>query len=163
MKLRTLAFAAIPAALLFSGAAFAEPRPSTAIAVIKGERAVEAKNKQVVLDMWYTILNERKLDQASNYIADGYIQHNPNAGQGLAAMVEFFKKAWGPNALPQDQVKYTQFAMVMAEGDLVQLMFKRPRPDPKGPAKMVDTFWFDTYRLKDGMIVEHWDSALPTP
>jgi predicted SnoaL-like aldol condensation-catalyzing enzyme len=163
MKFRHLALAAIPAALLLSGVAFAEPRPSTAIAAVKSDSKLEAKNKQIVLDMWYTILNERKLDQASKYIVADYIQHNPNAGQGLAAMVDYFKKAWGPNPPSQDQVKYTQFAMVIAEGDLVQLMFKRPRPDPKDPAKTVDTWWYDTYRLKDGMIVEHWDSALPSP
>jgi predicted SnoaL-like aldol condensation-catalyzing enzyme len=163
MLAQAICVLAIPAALLFSGAALAEPRPSTAISVSKGDRAVESKNKQVVLDMWYTILNERKLDQSSKYIVEGYIQHNPNAGQGLAAMVDYFKKVWGPNPLPQDQVKYTQFARVIAEGDLVQLMFKRPRPDPKDPAKTVDTWWYDTYRLKDGMIVEHWDSALPAP
>jgi predicted SnoaL-like aldol condensation-catalyzing enzyme len=159
MKLRNLALAAIP--LLFSGVASAETRPSTAIAVVQSDSKLEAKNKQIVLDMWYTILNERKLDQSSKYIVDGYIQHNPNAGQGLQAMVDYFKKTWGPNPLPQDQVKYTQFDLVFAEGDLVQLMFKRPKPDPKDPTKTVDTFWFDTYRLKDGKIVEHWDSALP--
>jgi len=153
--------AAIPTALLFSSAAFAETRPPVNVAVSKSDRALEAKNKKIVLEMWYTVLNEHKLDQSSKYITQDYIQHNPNAGQGLQAMVDYFKKTWGPDPLPQDQVKYTQFAMVIAEGDLVQLMFKRPRPDPKDATKTVDTWWYDTYRLKDGMIVEHWDSALP--
>ena len=49
---------------------------------------------------------------------------------------------------------------VLAEGDLVQLMMRRPRPEPADATKTYDSYWFDLFRVKDGKIVEHWDSAL---
>jgi predicted SnoaL-like aldol condensation-catalyzing enzyme len=48
----------------------------------------------------------------------------------------------------------------MAEGDLVQVMFKRPRPEVDDASKTYMSFWFDLFRVKDGKIVEHWDCAL---
>lgn len=124
-------------------------------------RAVEAANKQVVLNMWYEVLNARNYSAASKYIAQDYIQNSPSAGQGLAALIEFLKWELGEEGpLAEGSYERTQFRHVMAEGDLVQLMFQRHIPDPREPAKTIPVWWYDTYRLEDGMIVEHWDSAL---
>jgi predicted SnoaL-like aldol condensation-catalyzing enzyme len=38
-------------------------------------------------------------------------------------------------------------------------MFRRKMADPHDATKTVEIWWYDTYRLKDGMIVEHWDCA----
>jgi predicted SnoaL-like aldol condensation-catalyzing enzyme len=126
----------------------------------EADRKVEARNKEIVLAMWRALIDEHDFSAAPKYIVEDYIQRSPSAGQGRAAVIEHFTKMWGPDPLPKDKVKYTKFDMVIAEGDLVQLMFKRVRPDPNDASKTIDTWWYDTYRLKDGMIVEHWDSAL---
>ncbi|MBB5984542.1 hypothetical protein [Sphingobium lignivorans] len=39
-------------------------------------------------------------------------------------------------------------------------MFRRDVPDPHDPARLRPVWWYDSYRLRDGLIVEHWDSAL---
>jgi predicted SnoaL-like aldol condensation-catalyzing enzyme len=120
-----------------------------------------AANKQLVLDFWRKVINERDLLAASRYVVEDYIQNSPSAGQGRTAMVAFLaQELGGVNPRPPEQVKYTDFAHVIAEGDLVQLMFKRKVPDPRDPLRIREVWWYDTYRVKDGMIVEHWDSAL---
>jgi predicted SnoaL-like aldol condensation-catalyzing enzyme len=126
--------------------------------VTERDLAREAANKQVVLDMWYHVICRRDLAAAPRYIASDYIQHSPSAGQGLAALVEFLKVELGGDT-PRD-APMTPFEFVLAEGDLVQLMFKRPIPDPHDPTQTIHVWWYDTYRLKDGLIVEHWDSAI---
>ncbi len=121
----------------------------------------EAANKQIVLDMWHEVVDGRDLGKAANYIAADYIQNSPSAQQGLAALIDFLKTELGdegPRA--PGSYEHTAFKHVIAEGDLVQLMFQRTIPDPKNPPHMIQVWWYDTYRLVDGMIVEHWDSAL---
>ena len=127
----------------------------------ENSRTIEARNKQVVLDMWHEVICGRDLARAARYIAPDYIQHSPSAGQGLAALVDFLKvELGGDTPHPAGSYERTKFEFVMAEGDLVQLMFKRPVPDPHDPARAIAVWWYDTYRVTDGMIVEHWDSAL---
>jgi predicted SnoaL-like aldol condensation-catalyzing enzyme len=53
--------------------------------------------------------------------------------------------------------------LVTAEGDLVTFIFKRSVPDPETPGRMYDAWSFDTYRIRDGKIAEHWDSATLNP
>jgi predicted SnoaL-like aldol condensation-catalyzing enzyme len=125
------------------------------------EREIEAANKKLVLDMWYDVICRRDFAMAPVYIAQNYIQHSPSAGQGLDALIDFLKiELGGSEPHPPGSVAMTRFELVLAEGDLVQLMFKRHVPDPRDPGKMVDLWWYDTYRVRDGLIVEHWDSAL---
>lgn len=125
-------------------------------------RAVEAANKQLVLDMWHDVLNGRNFAAAGKYIAEDYIQHSPSAGQGLQALIHFLTEIEFPGSQPLEPGTFplTPFHLVMAEGDLVQLMFQREIPDSYDPACTIKVWWYDTYRCRDGMIVEHWDSAL---
>ena len=119
----------------------------------------EAANKQLVLDMWHEVIVRRDLARAGDYIARDYIQHSPSAGQGLEALVAFLKVELGGDEPRTEPVERTQFEVVMAEGDLVQLMFKRPIPDPHRPGETLHVWWYDTYRVRGGLIIEHWDSA----
>jgi predicted SnoaL-like aldol condensation-catalyzing enzyme len=46
---------------------------------------------------------------------------------------------------------------IVAQGDLVVISFVQDNKDSKGqPYK---TTWFDMFRILDGKIAEHWDSA----
>ena len=116
-----------------------------------------AANKRIVYDFWREVFEGRHMDLAEKYMAEGYIQHNPNVPTGRAAFVEFFSKLSGPKPI-EAQVKAPLVALV-AEGDFVVLSFVRELPDPKDPAKKYTTTWFDMFRLEGGKIAEHWDGA----
>jgi predicted SnoaL-like aldol condensation-catalyzing enzyme len=115
-----------------------------------------AANKRLVWDMWRTLLNGYHIDRAGEFIHADYIQHNPMANTGLAGMQGFFRARNIPprdipEAIPEGVVA------VMAEGDLVTIVFPRAGTDSCG-RQFVST-WFDMFRIKDGLIVEHWDAA----
>lgn len=115
-----------------------------------------AANKRLVWDMWRTLLNGYHIDRAGEFIHADYIQHNPMANTGLAGMQGFFRALNRapreiPEAIPEGVVS------VMAEGDLVTIAFPRAGTDSCG-RQFVST-WFDMFRIRDGLIVEHWDPA----
>ena len=116
-----------------------------------------AANKRLVYDFWREVFEGRHMDLAEKYMAESYIQHNPNVATGRAAFVDFFSKLSPPKAI-EAQVKAPLVAIV-AEGDMVVLSFVREGPDPKDPTKKYTTTWFDMFRLEGGKIAEHWDGA----
>lgn len=118
-------------------------------------------NKQLVLAMWHEVIDGRNIDAARKYMAPDYMQHSPGIPSGVEALIAFLHTEF-PNSQPLEPGSYplTKFEFVIAEGDLVQLMFQREVPSKADPAKMAKVWWYDTYRVKDGKITEHWDSAL---
>ena len=52
-----------------------------------------AANKRLVYDMYRIVLQGGHHDRAHEFIAEGYIQHNPNAAQGLAGIVDYVRTA----------------------------------------------------------------------
>lgn len=119
----------------------------------------EAANKALVLDFWSKVFDAQDWSKAKDYIAEDYIQHNPNVAGGLKGFTDFFSKIW-PQPKASDAIVKTDFAAVLVDGDLVQLVIRRPRPEPADATKTYDSYWFDLFRVKDGKIVEHWDPAL---
>jgi predicted SnoaL-like aldol condensation-catalyzing enzyme len=115
-----------------------------------------ARNKQLVYDFWREVFEGGHLDVAPKYLAETYIQHNPNVPTGRAAFVEFFSKFKKPGPIAQ---KITApLVAITAERDLVVLSFAREVPDPKDPAKKYTTTAFDMFRIENGKIAEHWDA-----
>ena len=116
-----------------------------------------AANKRFVYDFWREVFEGGHMELAEKYMAESYIQHNPNVPTGRAAFVEFFSKFRKPAPI-ELQIKAPVVAIV-AEGDYVVLSFARENADPKDPARKYSTTWFDMFRLESGKIAEHWDPA----
>jgi len=113
-----------------------------------------------------------------------YTQHNPAFKKGAAEAklgdYDYFKsrfggppRAGGPGggaggpggargagATPPAGNPYE---IVMAECDLVTVIHKNSRPDPTASDAFYEVFTFDTFRVRNGKLVEHWDGAVINP
>ncbi len=116
-----------------------------------------AANKRLVYDFWREVFEGGHMELADKYLAEGYIQHNPNVATGRAGFVEAFSKWVKPKPI-EAKVKAPLVA-IMADGDLVVLSFVREAADPKDASKKYTTTWFDMFRIEAGKIAEHWDAA----
>lgn len=116
-----------------------------------------AANKRLVYDFWREVFEGGHMEFADKYMAETYIQHNPNVPTGRAAFVEFFTKFRKPK--PIEPRITMPLVSITAERDLVTLSFVREYTDPKDPSRKYTTTWFDMFRIENGKIVEHWDPA----
>ena len=114
-----------------------------------------AANKRLVYDFWREVFEAGHMELAEKYMAESYIQHNPNVPTGRAAFVEFFTKLSKPTPI-EPRVKAPLVAII-AEGNLVVLSFVSKHKDPKDATKIYTTTWFDMFRVEGGKIAEHWD------
>jgi predicted SnoaL-like aldol condensation-catalyzing enzyme len=97
-----------------------------------------------------------------------YVQHNPlfqrfndiNGIHGRDAVEAFVKaRAAAGTPPPPPNPGNDPTYLVMAEGDLVTVLHKQMLPDPQNAGKFYESFAFDTWRVKDGKLYEHWDAA----
>ena len=120
-----------------------------------------AANKKLVFDFWREVFEAGHMDLAEKYMAETYIQHNPNVPTGRAAFVAFFTQYVKPKAI-QARIA-APLVTIVAEGDKVILSFVRETRDPKDvtkdSGKSATTTWFDMFRIENGKIAEHWDCA----
>jgi predicted SnoaL-like aldol condensation-catalyzing enzyme len=127
-------------------------------ALLKSGDPKLAANKKVAYDFFRVVLRGFRLDQADKYMTNDYMQHNPNAETGMAGFKAYFN-AIMPNPLPPIPETLPGLVAIQAEGDYVTLSFVREYDDPSAPGKKYTTTWFDMFRIVNGKIVEHWDSA----
>jgi predicted SnoaL-like aldol condensation-catalyzing enzyme len=127
-------------------------------AMLKSSDPKLAANKKIAYDFFRIVLRGFRLDQAGKYMTNDYMQHNPNAETGMAGFEAYFKAVM-PKELPPIPETLPGLVAIQAEGDYVTLSFVREYDDPAAPGKKYTTTWFDMFRIVNGKIVEHWDSA----
>lgn len=148
---------AIGAALLagMSGPVFAQSKSMT---------AQEQANLKVVLDWWREVLQAGHLDLAPKYMAEDYIQHNPNISTGRDAFVKFFgTMAAGRPPRDIQPTLANPPVIQFAKGDYVALIWEREGKDPVDPTKTYKYNFFDIVRVQNGKVQEHWDSVTKNP
>ena len=132
--------------------------PTDHAALIASDDPQLEANKRLVYDMYRIVLQAGLADRAGEFIAEDYIQHNPNAGQGLAGVQEYIRNT-RPERPIEDRLELPLIHL-MAEGDYVTTAFVRAEVDAEGNTYY--STWFDLYRIEDGLIAEHWDPMLKT-
>ncbi|MDA5195046.1 nuclear transport factor 2 family protein [Govanella unica] len=114
------------------------------------------RNREIVLSFWRDVIDARNISKAAAYLDQTYIRNNPCEADGLDSYKAWAESRW--KSKPAVASSPTEFITVLADGDYVQLVTRKPRPDPHNPGASYMTYWFDLFRLKDGKIIEHWDA-----
>ena len=163
MRLRTGLFAF--AAVISSAALFAqEPvvgRPDESLFTDKDP--VLHRNKQATLHIMKELLQCGQWDRAGEWLTDAYHQHNPNAESGLKGVVFFFTQVLKQPREANCPKLTTEITAVIAEDDLVTVLWPRSYKHPSKPGECYSTTWFDTWRFVNGKADEHWDPATIAP
>jgi predicted SnoaL-like aldol condensation-catalyzing enzyme len=116
-------------------------------------------NMQVAYHIEKDLLEANHWELADRYLTARYLQHNPNAASGLAAVVNYFTRVRKVLAKPIPAKLGIPVVAVVAQGDLVIVTTPRVVRDPSDSSKSYTTTWFDMWRFKDGKADEHWDCA----
>jgi predicted SnoaL-like aldol condensation-catalyzing enzyme len=118
------------------------------------------RNKQAAYHIMRDLLEANHWELADQYLTERYIQHNPLAADGRAAVVKFFTEVLHvqPTPIPAKLTK-TKVVSVVAEGDYVVVSIAVEYKEPKDPSKSYTSTWFDMWRFVDGKADEHWDGA----
>ncbi|KWV10921.1 nuclear transport factor 2 family protein [Xanthomonas translucens] len=125
--------------------------------LLQGSDGRTTANKRLVYDFWRIVFEAGHTEYAPMYMAQDYIQHNPNVADGRDAFLQFLTAFVKPQPIkPRVQLP---LVAILAEGDYVTLVSVRTLPDPKDATKTYTTTWFDMFRIQNGKIQEHWDAA----
>lgn len=159
MKRAALCIGMALAGLIASSQAQVPPVPATdQLAMLASPDPKLARNKKLVFDFWRIVYEGGHIEQAPKYMAEGYIQHNPNVKSGRAAFMELFSTTRPPKPIaPRMRMPVIT---IMAERDLVMVSHVRKVRDRANPEHIYSITWFDVFRIDDqGLIAEHWDPS----
>ncbi len=81
-----------------------------------------------------------------------YTEHNPHFGDNLTELCTTLSKPTDGNY----SIKYKKCHRLLAEGNFVLSVCE-------GDTNQMPTSFFDLYRLKDGKVIEHWDTTEVIP
>ena len=104
----------------------------------------EAKNKALVLEAFDTLFNKRDYEAAERYWSPNYIQHSAHIPPGRDGLFNLIR------SIPPT-LKY-ESGTIVAEGEFVIVHGRF-----SGHGFPVNWIAADIVRIKDGLLVEHWD------
>jgi len=107
-------------------------------------RTKQEKNKALVLEAFDTLFNKRDYVAAEHYWSPHYIQHSAHIAPGREGLFSLIK------SIPPT-LKYEP-GTIVAEGDFVIVHGRF-----SGFGVPVNWIAADILRIKDGILVEHWD------
>jgi predicted SnoaL-like aldol condensation-catalyzing enzyme len=108
------------------------------------DHTAESKNKALVLEAFDTLFNKRDYVAAEKLWSPHYMQHSAHIGPGREGLFDLIK------SLPPT-LKYEP-GTIVAEGNFVIVHGRF-----SGFGQPVNWIAADIVRLKDGVLVEHWD------
>jgi len=111
------------------------------------------RNKALVREFYTTVLINRQVDAAPQFLRADYIQHNPNVPTGLKGFMEAFRGRFAQK-LPPDYKR--ELLNVVGENDMVVIFARETWTTNDGQHKQA--LGFDMFRVQDGKIAEHWDA-----
>ena len=118
----------------------------------------EEANKKVVFEFYRQVWETGNAELLPQFYAADFKEHNPAVPPGgLDGLAQYLKRRF-PTARPAGKELQNPPAVVQVDGDLVTWIFRREAKDPRDGSSY-NSYWFDTYRVRNGKVVEHWDAA----
>ena len=117
------------------------------------DEALTERNKALVRDFYTTVLIQRNVDAAPRFLRTDYIQHNPQVPIGLKGFMDTFRERFAQK-LPSDYKR--ELLNVVGDNDMVVVYVRQTWTGRDGQRHQA--LGFDMFRVKDGMIAEHWDA-----
>jgi predicted SnoaL-like aldol condensation-catalyzing enzyme len=111
---------------------------------MKMSQTIHEKNKALVLEAFDTLFNKRDYVAAERFWSPSYVQHSAHIAPGREGLFRLVK------SLPQT-LRYEP-GVIVAEGDFVILHGRF-----SGFGQPANWIVADILRIKDGILVEHWD------
>ena len=103
-----------------------------------------AKNKTIVLEAFETLFNKRDYALGERFWSPNYIQHSAHIAPGREGLFNLIK-------ILSPTLKYEP-GTIVAEGNFVMVHGRF-----SGFGQPVNWIAADILRIKDGILVEHWD------
>jgi len=122
--------------------------------------AAEQRTLDVGTKEFKDMLQYGHVELANQYMAPGYIQHNPNVPPGRDGFIKNFSSR---KPEPIQAAWKTPPTLTLVSGNLVLFFGTRTAKDPADESKTYPTYRFDMVRVDDGLIQEHWDVARKNP
>lgn len=116
-------------------------------------RANTQHSKAIVKDYFTCLTHRHDSSVINRYVAKDLIQHDATLKNGSAAVKAAFEADWAAN--PRSIVSSEQ---VIAEGDYVTVHYHYQK-NARDLGKAVG----ETFRVRNGKIVEHWDTSQDVP
>jgi predicted SnoaL-like aldol condensation-catalyzing enzyme len=145
MNVRTVTVNTLARTMIFVGLGLAQ----TAWA----DDALTARNKALVREFYTTVLINRQVDAAPQFLRGDYIQHNPNVPTGLKGFMDTFRERFAQK-LPPDYKR--ELLNVVGDNDMVVVYVRHTWTSHDGQHKQA--LGFDMFQVQDGKIAEHWDA-----
>ena len=110
------------------------------------------ENKYLATSIIQDVLMGQNPNNISSYIAEDYIQHNPQIDSGLQGIVDAVAYLNSINNMFQ----YNTVHAVIGEGNFVLTV-------SEGTWNGTSNAFYDLFRMEDGKAVEHWDVIQEIP
>jgi predicted SnoaL-like aldol condensation-catalyzing enzyme len=123
----------------------------------------EQANVKLALDWLREGFGAGHAEVVDKYLSADMIQHNPNMTNGNAAIKALLSRRTPVNPIPAELTPEQKPLFAFAQGDIVTLIMDHEAKDPADPSKTYHYNSFDTFRVKDGKFVEHWDNGNLAP
>jgi predicted SnoaL-like aldol condensation-catalyzing enzyme len=121
-----------------------------------GPKANPSSGTEIVLEVLGKGLAKGDLDVINEYVAEDYKQHNPQAADGRAGLIEFIK------GRSPDERQELHVVRIFEDGEYVWAHSELTVDDTDGK-RLASYAIMDLWRVKNGMLVEHWDAMQEQP
>ena len=117
----------------------------------------ELTNATLITDFVQHLMNDHNFDYVlQNFNHESYIQHNRSIGDGVPALVDFVKDFARRFPDYAYDVKH-----IFADGDFIVFHSHATTKEEHRGNDKKGLIMKDTWKLRDGKIVDHWDAIQP--